>query len=80
MIEALARVTRPGGELRIATDHPDYLVHIREVMAAQALFTPAGEGRPEDAPKTRYEGKAEAAGRRGVYLRFARAPGAGKGP
>jgi tRNA (guanine-N7-)-methyltransferase len=80
LIAELARVMRPGGELRIATDDLDYLAHIREVMAAQTDFTALGQGRPDDAPKTRYESKAEAAGRQGVYLRFARRAGPGNGP
>jgi tRNA (guanine-N7-)-methyltransferase len=80
MVGALARVTRPGGELRIATDDPDYLAHIREVMAGQQMFALVSEARPDDAPQTRYEAKAAAAGRTGVYLRFSRSPGPGNGP
>jgi tRNA (guanine-N7-)-methyltransferase len=80
MIPALARVMRAGGELRIATDDSDYLAHIREVMAAQTQFTALAEGRPDDAPKTRYESKAEAAGRQGIYLRFSREISPGNGP
>jgi tRNA (guanine-N7-)-methyltransferase len=80
LVNALARVMRPGGELRIATDDPDYLAHIREVMAAQRVFAPILEGRPADVPKTRYESKAEAAGRQGIYLRFSREISPGNGP
>jgi len=75
---ALARTMRPGAELRLATDDPDYLC----AMLAAATETPAFEWlalraedwrtRPPDWPATRYEKKAIAAGRRPTFLRFRR--------
>jgi tRNA (guanine-N7-)-methyltransferase len=73
-----ARILRPGGELRLATDHAEY----GRTMLAQALAEPRLEWlaerasdwltRPADWPATRFELKALAAGRRGLYLRFRR--------
>ncbi|MBL8836261.1 MAG: tRNA (guanosine(46)-N7)-methyltransferase TrmB [Alphaproteobacteria bacterium] len=74
-LDLLARVLAPGAELRVATDDPAYLEHIVAVFAAHPAFAlPAGaEGRrPADAPETRYEAKARAAGRSGTYLRYRR--------
>lgn len=75
LINELARVMAPGAELRIATDDPDYLAHINECMAGQAAFTPIAGARPADWPATRYEAKAEAAGRHSAFLRFTRNQG-----
>jgi tRNA (guanine-N7-)-methyltransferase len=73
-----ARILKPGGELRLATDHAEY----GRSMLAQALAEPrlewlaerAGDWlvRPADWPATRFELKALAAGRRSLYLRFRR--------
>ncbi len=78
LLEQLARVLRPGAELRIGTDIPDYARTI--LMAFQATdqfyWQAAGPGdwrvRPADWPQTRYEQKAVREGRRSVYLRFVR--------
>lgn len=77
-LAALARTMRPGAELRLATDDPDYL----RAMLAAATETPAFEwlarraddwrSRPSDWPATRYEKKALAAGRAPTFLRFRR--------
>jgi tRNA (guanine-N7-)-methyltransferase len=78
MIAALARVLRPGGELRFATDIDDYAgwtlrrflasSHFRWAAArAEDWRTPWPEWRP-----TRYEAKAVKAGRGSVYLTFVR--------
>ena len=74
----LARAMRDGGELRLATDDPDYLC----AMLADATVAPEWEwlarrpgdwrARPDDWPATRYEQKAIAAGRTPTYLRFRR--------
>jgi tRNA (guanine-N7-)-methyltransferase len=74
----LARATRDGGELRLATDDPDYL----RQMLADATAAPEWEWlarraadwrtRPDDWPPTRYEQKAIAAGRIPMFLRFRR--------
>jgi len=77
LLTELARVMRPGGELRFASDDSDY--------AAQALLTVKQSGafawlartaddwrkRPDDWPETRYERKA-LSGRKPVYLKWQR--------
>jgi tRNA (guanine-N7-)-methyltransferase len=70
----LARCVRAGGELRLATDDPDYA----RWMLAAALAEPrwswtaerASDWRepPPDWAPTRYEGKARAAGRRPLFI------------
>lgn len=70
----LARVLRPGGEWRVASDDPTYQAWVTEVMAAQTLFDapPPDATRPAGWPATRYEAKALAAGRAPLYWRFTR--------
>ena len=74
----LARVMKPGAELRIATDHPDLAVWILSHMHRYPAFEwvverPADcHTRPPDWPGTRYEEKAIRDGRRPVYLRYRR--------
>jgi tRNA (guanine-N7-)-methyltransferase len=74
----MARVLRPGGELRIATDDPTYLEWTLCHMAAagdfdwQARSADDWRQRPADWPQTRYERKARKAGRRCTYLRYLR--------
>ena len=64
MLDALARVMKPGAELRFATDDPGYLVWALERMIAHPQFQwtakRAGDWRqrPADWPQTRYEAKA----------------------
>lgn len=71
----LARVMRPGAELRLATDVPDYVAHARAVLAASADFAALDDSARawEGWPGTRYEAKALREGRTPRYLRFARA-------
>jgi len=77
-IAALARVMRPGGELRFATDIGDYartalLAFRREGSFVWTARRPADwRARPESWPQTRYEAKAIAAGRRCAYFRLRR--------
>jgi len=69
LLPAVARVLRPGGEWRIASDDPTYQAWVAEVLAAQDLFdapAPARE-RPAGWPPTRYEAKALRAGRAPLY-------------
>ena len=77
-VAALARVLRPGGEVRFATDIDDYAGWTLLRFLASPLF--AWEARTADdwrtpwsgwAP-TRYEAKARAAGRGSAYLTFRR--------
>jgi len=75
-LPSLARVIRPGGELRCATDHPDYLDWMLFHITANSDFTWLAETpedwrrRPADQPPTRYETKALAG--QPHYLRFQR--------
>ena len=74
----LARVMRPGAELRIATDIGDYartmLIAIQATPRFRWTATCAANWRqrPDDWPPTRYERKAEREGRRSCYFRFVR--------
>ena len=74
MLPLLARVLKPGTEWRVASDDPTYQAWVRDVMAAQTLFTapePATT-RPDGWPPTRYEAKALQAGRQPLYWSFRR--------
>ena len=77
-IVSLARIIRPGGELRIATDHEDYGAWILWHMLQSDEFTWIAENpedwreRGSDWPPTRYEVKAVEKGLRPVYYRFRR--------
>ena len=77
-LRVLARVMRPGAELRIATDIGDYLRTILLSFRGHASFAWQAAGlldwreRGPDWPPTRYEAKAEREGRRRYYLRFTR--------
>ena len=76
-LEPLARVLKPGGEFRVATDIPDYVRQTLEEVP-KAGFDWTAEG-PEDWRhpwegwiSTRYEQKAFREGRRPHYLTFRR--------
>jgi len=79
-LDLLARLLKDGGELRFATDDPDYLAwSLQRLTAHPALaWQVAGPDdwrrRPDDWPPTRYEEKALSAGRKAAYLRFLRRP------
>jgi tRNA (guanine-N7-)-methyltransferase len=79
-LDALARALRPGAELRLATDDPDYAVAMAEAASSHPGFVlfAAGTGawpeRPADWPPSRYEEKARAAGREARYFRLKRRP------
>jgi len=76
--EEAARLLRPDGELRVASDIPDYirwtLMHAQN--APQFEWTAHSvhdwKDRPEDWPQTRYEAKSLKEGRRPAYLVFQR--------
>ncbi len=78
LLEMLARVMRPGAELRIGTDIGDYVRTIFMAFRRSDDFAwladrPADwRERPTDWPPTRYEQKAEREGRRRYYFRFHR--------
>jgi tRNA (guanine-N7-)-methyltransferase len=74
----LARVMRPGAELRIATDIGDYARWILDAVRRERSFVWTAERpvdwreRGPDWPQTRYEQKALRDGRRCTYFRFRR--------
>jgi tRNA (guanine-N7-)-methyltransferase len=78
MLGELARVLRPGGELRLATDDGDYAGAMLLAIGRQACFQWTANGpddwrrRPADWPPTRYEEKALREGRRCYFLSFHR--------
>lgn len=78
-LDQIAKVLKPGGELRIATDIPDYVRHCLEHLIPDPRFAWTAEGPADwrDAwpgwPSTRYERKALREGRVPHYLIFRRA-------
>lgn len=78
LLHLLARVMKPGAELRLATDIGDYartaLLAVSQVPAFR--WTAEGPGdwrvRLDDWPGTRYEAKAGREGRRCYFFRFSR--------
>jgi tRNA (guanine-N7-)-methyltransferase len=74
MVPLLARVLKPGGVWRVASDDPTYQDWVRAVMAAQDLFDapPPVTERPMGWPPTRYEAKALREGRPPMYWTFRR--------
>ncbi len=79
-LDRLAAVMKDGAELRLATDHRDYLVWMLERLTVHSEFIWRARGpsdwraRPPDWPETRYEAKAIDQGRRPTYLTFTRRP------
>jgi len=77
LVRALARVMRPGGELRFASDDSDYaaqaLLSVKQSGAFAWLARKADDWRirPDDWPETRYERKALSGGKP-VYLKWQR--------
>ena len=78
LVGLLARVMRPGAQLRIATDIGDYARTILLSLCGNPDFIwnaarPLDwRSRSEDWPSTRYEAKAAREGRRSYYFRFER--------
>ncbi len=78
LLQLLARVIRPGGELRLGTDIADYARTMLMAMQHVPAFRWTATGpdgwrvRPTDWPQTRYEDKAVREGRVSSYLLFAR--------
>ncbi len=81
MLDALARVMRPGAEFRFASDDAGYFSWTLERLCAHPRFAWTAKKasdwntRPSDWPQTRYEAKALHGPPR--YLRFVRSNGAG---
>jgi tRNA (guanine-N7-)-methyltransferase len=78
MLDELARIMKPGGEIRFATDDTGYLVWALERFAAHPSFAWLARDsadwckRPADWSETRYEAKAIREGSACTYLRFIR--------
>jgi len=78
-LDEAARLLRPEGELRVASDSPDYiawtLMHVlpRSDFEWTARRPADWRERPADQPMTRYGAKAEREGRTAAYLEFRRA-------
>jgi tRNA (guanine-N7-)-methyltransferase len=74
----IARVLRPGGAFRFASDNGDYAAQALRLARQSDLFTWTAERatdwreRPADWPETRYERKAVSEGRKSTYLSFSR--------
>ncbi|MGE4217999.1 MAG: tRNA (guanosine(46)-N(7))-methyltransferase TrmB [Alphaproteobacteria bacterium] len=79
-LDRLARIMRDGAELRMASDHMDYLRWMLFHTQRHPDFVWQADGpedwrhRTADWPETRYEAKAKARGLRPAYLRFRRRP------
>jgi tRNA (guanine-N7-)-methyltransferase len=77
-LDALARVMRPGAELRFASDDPGYIAWTLERLQAHSAFAWTAMGaddwtrRPANWPPTRYEEKALHGSP--VFLEFRRRP------
>ena len=77
-LSALARLMRPGAELRVASDIPDYIRHSLQHALAHPAFDWMAQRSVDwlkpwaDWPGTRYEEKALSEGRRPAYLTFRR--------
>lgn len=78
LMDALAKAIRPGGILRLATDHADYQPWMTRIALSHPGFrwlaTKANDWRlrTEDWPQTRYEAKAVREGRKPLYLELER--------
>ncbi len=80
LLDKMARILRPGAELRFASDIADYAEAAIEHTGAHPgfelalTFTSADRGAVPDWPVTRYEGKAAGAGRSSTFLVLKRKP------
>jgi tRNA (guanine-N7-)-methyltransferase len=78
LLDELARVMKPGCELRVGTDIGDYARTILLALIGHPAFTWPARGpddwriRGDDWPATRYEQKAVREGRARYYFRFKR--------
>ena len=78
VLDDLAGAMPGGAELRVGTDHADYLVWILQVLRSHPAFVwaPASADdwrrRPDDWPQTRFEEKGWEAGRASTYLSLKR--------
>ena len=73
MLDLVATKMRPGGELRLATDHVEYAEWMEEHLSRHTQFqaiTTDTTTPPEDWIKTRYQQKAEEEGRGAIFFRY----------
>lgn len=79
-LEAFARILKDDARFDLATDHAEYARWILAHFLAEESFAWTGRRardwreRPADMPETRYEAKAESAGRKAIFLTFRRLP------
>jgi tRNA (guanine-N7-)-methyltransferase len=77
-LDLLARLMKPGAELRVASDDPTYIGWALSHLTAHPAFRWTARrpqdwrDRPADWPPTRYEAKALREGRKPAYFRFLR--------
>ena len=76
-LDALARVMKPGAELRVASDDEGYIAWVVEQVPPHPAFEPRRTAtewrqRPDGWPVTRYEAKARAQGREPAFFTFRR--------
>jgi len=78
LVRSLARVLKPGGEFRFASDDMNYAREALITISRDEAFTWTARRaddwrtRPADWPETRYERKALSEGRKPAYLTFRR--------
>ena len=78
MLDALSRLIRPGGHLRMASDHPTAKIWLlAEAMAHKGFMWKAEkptdwQNRPDDWPQTRYMAKGVREGRPSSWFDFIR--------
>jgi tRNA (guanine-N7-)-methyltransferase len=78
VLDQLAAAMPAGAELRVGTDHEDYLVWMLRVLRSHPKFIWQAESaddwrnRPKDWPETRFEEKGWAVGRASTYLSLRR--------
>jgi tRNA (guanine-N7-)-methyltransferase len=74
-LDRIARALSDGGELRFATDVESYAEWARDEVAKHGGLVQEGDGSEpwDDWPGTRYEAKAQRAGRAARYLTFRKA-------
>jgi len=77
-LDEAARLIAPGGEFRVASDHPVYIEWALMHLSTHPAFAWTAAGpqdwrtRPGDSTPTRYEEKAKKEGRRPAFLNFRR--------
>lgn len=75
-LKELYRLLQAGGELRIASDHADYVAwiqdHIAQIPEFKWINRATCDQRPDDWCQTRYEEKALEKGIPCIYMRFAK--------